>query len=70
MSEVPRPDDASRSAALDFVEGPSLRDAIGPAIELVGHADWLVVSPSAELARGHGLETTGWLRKRFGLANL
>ena len=63
-------DDASRAAALDFTEGPSLRDAIGPALELVGHTEWLARPVPAEAARGHGLETTGWMRKRFGLGNL
>jgi hypothetical protein len=65
-----RATDASRSAVREFLEGPSLRDAMISAVELAGHSDWFAAARAPDAARGHGIEPTGWSRTRFGLANL
>ncbi|MFN0245963.1 MAG: hypothetical protein ACKV2T_03580 [Kofleriaceae bacterium] len=60
---------AIQSAAREFLDGPSLRDAIRAGTELAGTENWLAPEPSVDAARGHGLDATGWMRARFGLAN-
>jgi hypothetical protein len=56
-------------ATLEFLDGPALRDSLAAAEEVAGHADWFALAPE-RAARGHGLEPTGWLSRRFGLSNL
>lgn len=61
-------DDSARQAAVrEFLEGPSLRDAMIAAVDLARTEDWLARPLPADAARGHGLEP--WMRARFGVAN-
>jgi hypothetical protein len=64
-----RDDAASQSAIREFLDGPSLRDAMIAASDLAGTQDWFARPLAPDAGRGHGLDATGWMRARFGMAN-
>jgi hypothetical protein len=49
-------DAAKQTAAREFVDGPSFKDAVIAATDLAGTQDWLARSPGLDAARGHGLD--------------